>query len=243
MAKKYAFQVKVPDDGPLTREQGWAALDRLHTQMSMILDRMNAERVFVGGKKLFGPKEGCVLPEDELNEVVNVRGRLKRLVKTLGKDVLDKLADIGEDEEDDDLYGVKKFPKPIQFLIEDGLSDVYRYDREQEGDMLVLAFALLEQCEWDNIEIGELIEKRCCPNSKYSDWYSCPLCDECEPGYIDHEECPMCYGWGYVHGDKPDYDQFPQSLEGRKAVARNEDWTKEQEEAAWRAETGEDEDD
>lgn len=242
MSKKYPWNVKVPKEGPLTREQGWAALDSLATQMSLILSRMNAETVYVGGPKTIGPKEGCVLPEDELHEAINVHRRLKRLSTMLGKDVLDKLADIG-DEDDDDLYNVKKFPKEIRYLIEDGNSDVHRYQREKDGNLLILAFALLEQCEWDNVDIGEIIEKRCSPGSKYSDWHACPLCDECEPGYIDKVECPMCYGWGYVHGDKPDYDQFPESLEGRKAVARNEDWTKEQEEAARRIEWGEDEED
>jgi hypothetical protein len=125
-------------------------------------------------------------------------------------------------------------------LIEDRTSDLYRY--AQKGDMEILAYALLEQADWDNTEISELIEKRCSPNIKYSDWHTCPLCDECEPGYIDKVECPMCYGWGYVKGDKPDYDQFPESLEGRKAVSQNKDWTKAQEETARRIEWGYEED-
>lgn len=232
MSKPY-YNVKVPKDGPLTREQGWAEISRALSKINVTLYRMNAEYSYLGGGKGFGPKEGCALPADELAEAINVKKRLARLVTMMGKDVLDRLANLDEEEDTDDFYGVKKFPKPIQFLIEDTTSDVYRYDREQDGDMLVLAFALLEQCEWDNVEISELIEKRCSPNSKYSDWHACPLCDECEPGYIDKEECPMCYGWGYVHGDRPDYSQFPESLAGRKAVARNEDWTKVQEEAAW----------
>lgn len=242
---KYAFQVKVPAEGPLTREQGWAALDSLRCQMALIMDRMKAETVYHGGARGFAPHHECVLPEHELEEAQSVKSRLFRLVQMLGKDVLDQLAEIpAKDEEKSktDFYGVDKYPTKLRWLLDDGNSDLYRFTRD-EGTNAPLICALLEQEDWTPAEVGEFIEKRFSVNRKGGSWWSCPLCDENEPGYIDHDECPMCYGWGFVHGEEPDYDQFPESMEGRKAVAQNKDWTKAQEAEAYRIEWGEDEDD
>lgn len=238
---KYSFQVKIPEDGPLTREQGWAALCRLGLEMDAIFRRMNAEQIYMGGTG-FKPHAECVLPEGELEEALNVKRRLQQLTKTLGKDVLDQLADIKQ-EGDDDPWGVAKFPKELRFLINDSLSDLERYTRGKDGACAEVAFALLEQEGWSPAEIGELIEKRFGPGRKGSCWWACPLCDEWEPGYIDKQECKRCYGWGFIRSEvEPDYASFPQSSKGRAALSNGAAWTAEQEKEAWAEENPDDED-
>ena len=236
MPKKYAFQVKVPSEGPLNREQGWAALSNICTQMGNILHRM---------KDKFEPEvEQHALPEDEQQECRNVKDRLTRLVNRMEKDVLDQLADIGDEDDDgDDYYDTAKYSPYMRWMLDDHVSDVYRFTREFGGEPSILAFALLQQDGWDNEKIGELIRKECAPDSKYSRWHSCPLCDDHEPGYIDHKQCRNCYGWGYVHGEKPDYGSYPESLKGRQAVHDGKPWTDEQEKIAWSREIGDVEED
>lgn len=237
---KYPFQVDVPKDGPLTREQGWAALDRLKTQMDQILRRMNAEQQYLGSEGL-KPHDDCVLPAEELEEALNVKLRFRRLIESLGKDVLDRLADIRDEDDDWDPWGLRKFPPELRFLLDDRTSDLERYTRGKDGACAEVAFALLEQEDWSPAEIGELIEKRFSPGRKGSCWWACPLCDEWEPGYIDKEECKRCYGWGFIRTEEePDYESFPQSRKGRAALSNGQSWTDEQEKEAWAEENDED---
>jgi hypothetical protein len=225
MAYKSTQGIEIPEAGDLTREQGWAALSSLNTKLDMLLWRLVS----------LGDGAECALPSDEAEEVRALAHRFKQTVKILGRDVLDKLADLSETEpvkRESYPSFLDKFPKSIRDVIGGYYGDVYRWGRKEGNDQAVLALAMLEESEvLDAIEIGTLIEKKMRPDSKYGKVWTCPRCDDCNLGKIGSEDCRRCYGWGYVFGEKPDDDQYDWTEKGRLALNRGEAWTPEQEAA------------
>jgi len=217
----YTESYEVPETGDLTREQSWAALAKLSTKLDMLLWRINSVR---------RDKESILAP-DEDSEVQALAHRFKKAVKLIGRDVLDKLADLSDGKPERPSF-LDKFPKGIRAVIGDYYGDVYRWGREEGNDQVVLALAMLEESEvLDANGIGTLIEKKMRPDSKYGNVWTCPRCDSHNPGQIEKEQCRRCYGWGYVFGDKPDDDQYDWTEKGRLALNRGEEWTPEQEAA------------
>jgi len=223
MSKSY-WDVKIPEEGDLTREQGWAALSRIGTSLDSVACRLNASS--------WSDADKSVLPADECDDFRAAMNRLKAVTTALGLDVLDKLAAIKPGEEDDDPYSLKtpkKFPEGLRRLIDDYYGDVYRWNRKGPHNSTLLALALLEQEDMDANDIGSIIEKTMRPDSKHGHVWTCPQCDDGSPGMVGTDRCRRCYGWGYIFGDRPDDSEYDWTDKGRAALNLGEPWTKEQE--------------
>jgi hypothetical protein len=218
---KYHWDVDVPKEGPLSREQAWAALESIKTSLSLVGYRSGARG---------GDPEDSPLSREEVETYRTLMHRFEELTSGLSLDVLDRLATIKSDEDDDPYEGVpKKFPENVRKMLGDYYSDIYRYSRTEKGHKAVLAFAILEDDGWAPEEIGELIEKNMRPDDKYTDVWPCPQCDPCTYGKIGEVDCNRCYAWGYVFGEEPDLSEYDWTEKGRLALNRGETWTPEQE--------------
>jgi len=218
---KFHWDIEVPKEGPLTREQAWSALSNLSTKFDLI-----GYRITDGGV----PSFEAVL-EDEIGTFRAAQQHHNKLLKDLEMDVLDKLAAIKPDEpveEDED----EKFPKDLKAVFDNYYGDIARWERKDPGNSkIVLALALLEDSGVDAEAIRDVITRALDPRSKYSDVWECPQCDDHSPGMVGEGVCRRCYAWGYVFGDEPDSSEYDWTEAGRAALNRGEEWTPEQEAA------------
>ena len=213
---KYHWDVEVPKDGPLTREQAWAALSGLKTKIDLIGYRTTDDKV---------PQSEAILSE-EIELLRGLQQQYSKLIKELSLDVLDKLATIKPDEEPDEH---SKHPRNIREILGNYYGEVSVWERKPGNSKTALALAMLEEEGLDTDDIYNIIRKTMNPDSKYTDVWSCPQCDECNAGHVGDDECRRCIGWGYVFGDKPDISEYDWSEKGRAAINRGEPWTPEQE--------------
>lgn len=230
--RKNHWEVEQPKDNdtPLTREQGWAVLAGLRTTLSLTAYRLSAGPI--------GQSDDSVLPEDEAVELKSIVKRLDKLAKVMELDVLDKLAQIKEDEarqrekEEDRFHWLgddaQVLPREVKVLLTDYDGDISRYERSG-GSAVVLALGILQNEVLEPGEIYDLIHKHFNPDSKYSDWHTCPQCDDWNGGKVGDDLCRRCSGWGFLYGEKPDDDEYDWSEKGRHALNRGETWTAEQE--------------
>lgn len=218
--RKWHWEVEVPAEGPLTREQAWSALSSLFTKIDLIGYRITSDEA----KEL--PALEAVL-EDEIGALRAVQRHCSKLLKDLEQGVLDKLASIKSDEpEDED----ERFPKDLKDVFDNYYGDVARWERRAPNNSkVVLALAMLDDSGVDVDGIREFITKELDPRSNYSDVWDCPQCDDHNTGMIGEAKCRRCYGWGYVFGDKPNADQYDWSERGRATLNSGEPWTREQE--------------
>jgi hypothetical protein len=235
---KFHWDVEVPDEGDLTREQGWAALSKIEMELSSVLTRL-------GASPWSSKDEESPLTKEEVGDLRALHHRLKKTAEALSLDVLDRLAVLAEKEEDPkrrdwSIDAPRKFPREIRALLDDYHGDIHRYFDRDDSDARLLAFAILEhRCDVETVEVSETIRKLWEPDDKHGDVWSCPQCDDYEPGYVSHEECKRCYGWGYIFGDRPPLDTYDWSEKGRQALNNGQEWTPEmeaEEEARLRAE-------
>jgi len=226
MSKNY-WEIKVPEEGDLTREQGWAELSRCATKLTTVLGRLNA---------LYPSEENpSPLSSSERDDLASVRQRLLRANKHLSMDVLDRLAAIAADDkrkEKTPYYtAIDRFPKAIRDMVADYYCDVYRF-KNKGGNPAVLAFAILEEyCDFEPSDIGEIVKKYMSPDQSYHEVWTCPQCDDYGLGEVAGKPCKRCLGWGYVFGKKPADDEYDWSEKGREALNEGREWTAEMEKA------------
>ena len=215
---KFHWNVEIPESGPLTREQGWAALASVESKLDQAMRRLELT---------YGGSGTGALSTDEKEELQALSYRLKLAVSSVEKDVLDQLAAIAEPEKNypDPL---DRFPKDIRDLINGYHGDVYRWSYKGDNSRIELAFALLESEGFEPEEIGQIIKKHLRPGDNFSDAYECPQCDD---GKVGSDLCKRCLGWGYVIGDQPALSEYDWSEKGRKTLNDGGTWTQEQEDA------------
>lgn len=222
---KWYWDVKVPEEGDLTREQGWALLAKAEAKLSTALSRLNC--------LYHNNDENCPLSDEERISFQSVYHRLHKATELLSLDVLDRLAALSEEKDEDPTYayGVDRLPKEIRDLVRDYHGDIHRYTH-RGGDARNLAFAMLEEADFEPEEIADIIKKHMNPDYKHGTVWTCPQCDEGDYGKIGNDYCNRCNGWGFLFSDnKPDDDEYDWSEKGRQALNRHEEWTPEQEKA------------
>lgn len=199
------LDVKVPETGPLNREQAWALVCRIKATLHDIYLRYNP-----------APKEDAL-------SFYAVSARVNQLATSLGENVLDRLASL-----------TKPGAKTTEHspLVQEIMS-VIRWDvrllEARGGNITEIALLLLGEYGHglDAERIGMLIENSMNPNTKWSDVWTCPNCDG--RGLIEKEQCKRCHSWGYVFGAKPTNEEYDKSLKGRLALNHDQPWTDEQE--------------
>lgn len=220
---EYYWEVKVPETGDLTREQAWGLLGQIHSKLDHAMRRIRG---------LVDEEDKSPLSKDERDSLFSVVRRLRVLADGVKKGVLDRLADLDEDDNDGLSFSQKnsRFPKAIRHLIGWFYGDIYQYE-SKGGDTLTLAFALLEENGLGPSDITKIIEDNFEPDRRGSDCYRCPQCDDYNLGKVGKDLCKRCLGWGYVFGDEPDISEYDWSEKGRAALNNGEVWTSEMEEA------------
>ena len=220
---KFHWEVEIPEEGSLNREQGWALIAKASQSLSVALSRLEL---------LYGNEGTTALSLAEKEELQAVNYRLSRTARTLEKDVLDRLADLAKPEPKSTYPSpLDRYPRETRELIDGYHSDIYRWSRKDGNSKVELAFALLEDSDFEPEDIGQIIKKHLRPGEKYSDAYDCPQCDDYMLGKVGDALCKRCRGWGYVIGNEPSIDEYDWSEKGRVTLNEGGTWTPEQETA------------